>query len=234
MSASQNKWVPRKKEEGPKTIKQIQQEVKQVKQEREQPQLQKEQKSMKGRGAGRLADPGAICGRLDQNSSCDNDGNRKHRKSSSAMSSKENRRRRTKNASGTGQKEPVIFLDEERLSKGDQKFFSKITGKHLKKKKDLLLLYFFMGCFTTFFPLQLSTRTAQTRRIHRKRPRMKVQEPYQRPSIIWSFSWRENKCRTGMKKNCSWNWKDSCRRERIIKRQKTGSRWPMMKPETCM
>lgn len=131
MSAAQNNWVPRRKEEGPKTIKQIQQEVKQVG-EREQLHLKKGQNWMQGRGAGWLADREVDHERFDQSSSCDCDGNRKqacHCESSSVVSP-ENRCWRTQNARDTKQKEPVSFQDEERLNREDQpKYVSKITGK---------------------------------------------------------------------------------------------------------
>lgn len=142
MSAAQNNWVPRRKEEGPKTIKQIQKEVKQVG-EREQVQLKKGQNWMRERGSGRLADGEVIHGRIDQSSSCNCDGNRKqacHCESSSAVSPEENRCWRTQNARDTRQKEPVSFQDEERLHRGDQpKYVSKITGEQLKTQKELLL-----------------------------------------------------------------------------------------------
>lgn len=141
MCAAQNNWVPRRKEEGPKTTKQIQQEVKPVG-EREQLQLKKGKNWMRGRGAGRLADREVIHGRLDQSSSYDCDGNRKQAcqcESRSAVSPEE-KTCRSRNARNTRQKEPVSFQDEERLNRGDpSKYVSKITGKQLKKQKDLLL-----------------------------------------------------------------------------------------------
>lgn len=122
MSAAQNKWVPRRKEEGPKTIKDIQQEVKQVG-EREQVQIKKRQHLMQGRGAGKLTDRDVIHERLDQSSSCDCDGNRKQA-----------RHWKTQNARNTRQKEPVTFHDEKRINIVDQsKFVSRIIGKQLRK-----------------------------------------------------------------------------------------------------
>lgn len=135
--SAQNNWVPLRKEEGPKTIKQIQKEVKEVG-EMEQPQIKKGQNWMRGRGASRLADREVILERSDQSSSCDCDGNRMqacHFESSSAMLPEEKRCWRTQHASDTRQKEPVSFQDEERLNRGDQpKYVSKITGKKLKQK----------------------------------------------------------------------------------------------------
>lgn len=190
MSAAQNNWMPRRKEEGPKTIKQIQQEVKQVG-ESEQLQIKKGQNLMRGRGAGKSTDRDVIHGRLDQSSSCDCDGNRKqacHCGSSSALTPEENRCWRTQNARNTRQKEPVSFQDEERLNRGDQsKYVSRITGDATEESKSFAAFLMQMGCFTTFSSLQLSTRTPQTRETHRQRLRMKVQEPCQRPPIIWSL-----------------------------------------------
>lgn len=138
MSAAQNDWVPRRREEGPKTIKQIQQEVKQVG-ESEQLQIKKGQNLMRGRGAGKSTDRDVIHGMLDQSSSCDCDGNRKqacHCGSSSALTPEENRCWRTQNARNTRQKEPVSFQDEERLNRGDQsKYVSRITGKATEEAK---------------------------------------------------------------------------------------------------
>lgn len=148
MSAAQNNWVPRRKEDGPKTIKQIQQEVKQVG-EREQLQLKKGHDRVQGGSAEREV----THGRLDQSSSCGCDGSRKqacHCEGSSSVSSEENRCWRTQNARDTKQEDPVSFQDEERLNRGDQpKYVSKITGKQTEEAKGFAA--FFNGFFHDWF-----------------------------------------------------------------------------------
>ncbi|XP_056880913.1 uncharacterized protein LOC130521352 [Takifugu flavidus] len=111
-----NNWVPRRKDEGPKTIQQLHQEVKQA-EEREQLQLKK-----------------AIPGKFNQDSRRNCEGDRKqryHRGSSSTFRSPEKYEYRSmRNTWRPKEREPVVYLDEQKINRGTQIKVNKITVEH--------------------------------------------------------------------------------------------------------
>ncbi|XP_029692316.1 eukaryotic translation initiation factor 4 gamma 1-like [Takifugu rubripes] len=108
----ENDWVPRRRDEGPKTIQQLHQEAKQA-EEREMLQLEKGMTTMHRRGGGRPADRRQsfnvkeIPGKFNQDSSRDY-GDRKQRCHLGSSSTFEKR-----NTWRPKQREPVVFLKEQ-------------------------------------------------------------------------------------------------------------------------
>ncbi|TWW74326.1 Eukaryotic translation initiation factor 4 gamma 3 [Takifugu flavidus] len=110
-----NNWVPRKKDDGPKTLQQLHQEVKQA-EEREQSQFKKGQNAIQQRGGGRSADRGQSFNVKD----CD--GDRKQRNHLGSSSTFEMSWR-------PKEREPVMFLNEQ--NRGTQiRSVSKIPVEH--------------------------------------------------------------------------------------------------------
>ncbi|TWW79790.1 eukaryotic translation initiation factor 4 gamma 3-like [Takifugu flavidus] len=118
----ENDWVPRRRDEGPKTIQQLHQEVKQA-EEREMLQLKK-----------------AIPGKFNQDFRRNCDGDRKlryQRGSSSTLGSpKQYECRSMRNTWGPKQREPVVYLDEQKINRGARvKEVNKIPVEHKNQEE---------------------------------------------------------------------------------------------------
>ncbi|TWW75107.1 Eukaryotic translation initiation factor 4 gamma 1 [Takifugu flavidus] len=139
LALGENNWVPRRNDQGPKTIQQLHQEVKQA-EEREMLQLEKEISTMLWRGGGRPADrrqafyPKEIPGKFSQDSSRDYGDRKKwcHVGSSSTFGSPGKYECRSiRNTWRPKDREPFLHLEEQKMNTGAQmKDFRKIPVEH--------------------------------------------------------------------------------------------------------